>query len=205
MLVYDASSKLENPNSAKAMEAYLKGVFDAAEFKEEDHPRGGKGSEAGGRFVKSEKTKRKEDEDVDDLGSGGISEDDMEAACDAAEGFKGTSDKFDGVEIDPHGEGNKATLLLSYKGLNWFSGAKGGISGPAEPAGWGELSENDGGGFARDDIEALQEYMKNKGFGLSFDDKAFAQGIREANEDNGGYENSKHEATVRVPCRITKH
>ena len=33
----------------------------SAGFKEEDHPRGGKGSKEGGRFVKSEKTKQKED------------------------------------------------------------------------------------------------------------------------------------------------
>ena len=67
MLIYDSNKKVSNPPETAAMEAYLKGVFDAAEFKEEDHPRGGKGSESGGKFVKSEKTKRKEDE-VDDLG-----------------------------------------------------------------------------------------------------------------------------------------
>ena len=47
----------------------LKGTIDEApngEFKEEDHPRGGKGSKEGGRFVKSEKTKKKEDE-VDNI------------------------------------------------------------------------------------------------------------------------------------------
>ena len=68
MLIYDANKRVKNPNEALPMEAYMKGVYDAAEFKEEDHPRGGKGSESGGKFVKSEKTKRKEDE-VDDLGN----------------------------------------------------------------------------------------------------------------------------------------
>lgn len=48
---------------------YLKGVYDSADFKEEDHPRGGAGSGKGGQFVTSEKTKQKEDK-VDSLKSG---------------------------------------------------------------------------------------------------------------------------------------
>ena len=43
-----------------------KATMDASTFEEEEHPREGKGGEGGGRFTKSEKTKRKED-DVDDL------------------------------------------------------------------------------------------------------------------------------------------
>lgn len=81
MLIYDANQKSKNSPEAAAMEAYLKGVYDAAEFKEEDHPRGGKGSEAGGRFVKSEKTKRKEDE-VDDIGEIDKVDEELLGRCD---------------------------------------------------------------------------------------------------------------------------
>ena len=68
MLICDTRHNYENPIESQALEAYLKGVFDSAprDFKEEDHPRGRKGSKEGGRFIKSEKTKRKEDE-VDNL------------------------------------------------------------------------------------------------------------------------------------------
>ena len=73
MLIFDANNKEMIKPEGALLDKYLKGVFDSAEFKEEDHPRGGKGSEGGGRFVKSEKTKRKEDE-VDNLGDGSSSD-----------------------------------------------------------------------------------------------------------------------------------
>ena len=103
MLIYDANKKIKNPNEALPMEAYLKGVYDAAEFKEEDHPRGGKGSEGGGRFVKSEKTKRKEDE-VDDLGS--PKERETESSQSESNGSKGdaTESKVDSTKAQPTGE-----------------------------------------------------------------------------------------------------
>lgn len=66
MLIYDASERMKNSPNTRDMEAYLKGVYDSAEFKEEDHPRGKEGSGKGGQFVKSEKTKQKED-DVDKI------------------------------------------------------------------------------------------------------------------------------------------
>ena len=75
MIIYDASEKCRNTTSecgGQLLDYLLKGTMDEApsgDFKEEDHPRGGKGSKEGGRFVKSEKTKRKEDADMDDLGS----------------------------------------------------------------------------------------------------------------------------------------
>lgn len=67
MLVFDAREKTENAPTTARMEAYLKGTYDDNKFKEEDHPRGGEGSGKGGQFVKSEKTKQKEDM-VDNLG-----------------------------------------------------------------------------------------------------------------------------------------
>lgn len=67
MLIMEVQHRVGDSVSSKPLEDYLKGVFDASsdDFNEEDHPRGGKGSEAGGRFVKSEKTKRKEDEQME--------------------------------------------------------------------------------------------------------------------------------------------
>ena len=65
MLIYDSNQKLHNPPETAALETYLKGVFDAEEFNEEDHPRAGKGERGGGQFKKSNKTIEKED----DLGS----------------------------------------------------------------------------------------------------------------------------------------
>lgn len=54
--------------SGEGLQDYLNGkvTMDSAlgDFKEEDHPRGAEGSGKGGQFVKSEKTKQKED-DVD--------------------------------------------------------------------------------------------------------------------------------------------
>ena len=67
MLIFDShrgSTNLETDMLARYM-AGEKVVMDG-EFKEEDHPRGGEGSGKGGQFVKSEKTKQKEDA-VDDL------------------------------------------------------------------------------------------------------------------------------------------
>lgn len=81
MLIYDASQKSKIIGGGAELLLYLdKGVADAAprgDFKEEDHPRGGKGSEEGGRFVKSEKTKRKEDE-VDNLSNENEKEESLE-------------------------------------------------------------------------------------------------------------------------------
>ena len=68
MLILDNSDKSKKEHG-DLYGFLLKGTMDEApkgEFKEEDHPRGGKGSEKGGQFVKSEKTKQKEDE-VDDI------------------------------------------------------------------------------------------------------------------------------------------
>ena len=66
MLIYDTSRYLKVSPEVIALDAYIKGVCDAAPFKEEDHPRGAEGSGKGGQFVKSEKTKQKEDE-VDNI------------------------------------------------------------------------------------------------------------------------------------------
>lgn len=65
MLIYDASYRDTN-KVGEGLQDYLNGTvtMDAApgDFNDEDHPRGKEGSGKGGQFVKSEKTKQKEDE-----------------------------------------------------------------------------------------------------------------------------------------------
>lgn len=76
------------------------------DFKEEDHPRGGKGSEKGGQFVKSDKTITKED----DIGSP-----DTGAEAALSKGIEGFSD---GSCFKKHGPGE---LVLTKDGEEQYN------------------------------------------------------------------------------------